>query len=321
MRDHGGNLDQAITRFGRPAADWIDLSTGINRQPYPVPTLPPHAWTALPTRSDMQALIAAAAECYGTKAAIAPVAGAQMAIQLIPRLGPPGKARVLSPTYNEHAAALRSAGWSVEEVPALDYLVGADLAVVVNPNNPGGQSYSPKALLDLAPKVGRLVVDESFADPLPDLSLAAKAGQPGVFLLRSFGKFYGLAGLRLGFVIGNETEIARLADMSGPWPVSGAAIAVGRAALADRDWARETTARLHAETSHLDALATGAGWSFVGGTPLFRLYQTGDAGAAQDRLAGEGIWTRRFPWSQGWLRLGLPGSAAEWSRLEEALSR
>lgn len=321
MRDHGGNLDQAIARFGRPAAEWIDLSTGINRQPYAVPDLPPHAWNALPTRSDMQALIAAAADGYGTSAAITPVAGAQMAIQLIPRLAPPGKARVLSPTYNEHAAALRAAGWSVEEVPAIDDLAGADLAVVVNPNNPDGRSYRPEALLDFAGKVGRLVVDESFADPVPDLSLAAMAGQPGLFLLRSFGKFYGLAGLRLGFVIGHPAEIARLADMSGPWPVSGAAIAIGRAALADRDWARTTTARLHAETSRIDALAAGSGWSVVGGTPLFRLYETGDAGAAQDRLAGAGIWTRSFPWSQGWLRLGLPGSSAEWSRLEEALSR
>lgn len=321
MRDHGGNLDQAIARFGRPAAEWIDLSTGINRRPYPVPDLPPHAWNALPTRSDMQALIAAAADCYGTRAAIAPVAGAQMAIQLIPRLGPPGKARVLSPTYNEHAASLRSAGWSVTEVPALDDLAGADLAVVVNPNNPDGRSYSPGVLLDLASKVGRLVVDESFADPVPGLSLAAKAGQPGLFLLRSFGKFYGLAGLRLGFVIGNEAEIARLAEMSGPWPVSGAAIAIGRTALADRDWAEATTARLQTETARLDALAKDADWSLVGGSPLFRLYETGDAAAAQDRIARGGIWTRRFPWSQGWLRLGLPGSAAEWSRLEEALSR
>lgn len=321
MRDHGGNLDQAIARFGRPAAEWIDLSTGINRQPYPVPELLPHAWNALPTRSDMQALIAAAADCYGTRAAIAPVAGAQMAIQLIPRLGSAGKARVLSPTYNEHAASLRSAGWSVEEVPALDELTGADLAVVVNPNNPDGRSYSPEALLNLASKVGRLVVDESFADPAPGLSLTAQAGQPGLFLLRSFGKFYGLAGLRLGFVLGNEAEIARLADMSGPWPVSGAAIAIGRAALADRDWAEATTARLQAETARLDALAKDASWNLVGGSPLFRLYETGDAGAAQDRLAGAAIWTRRFPWSQGWLRLGLPGSAAEWSRLEEALSR
>lgn len=319
MRDHGGNLDQAIARYGHPAAEWIDLSTGINRVPYPLPELPNRAWTALPTRSDMQSLIATAAECYGTTAAIAPVAGAQMAIQLIPRLGPPGKARVLSPTYNEHAGALRTAGWAVEEVPGLDDLAGADLAVVVNPNNPDGQSHTPDVLLDLAGKVGRLVVDESFADPMPELSLASQAGQPGLFLLRSFGKFYGLAGLRLGFTIGNAAEIAALAEMSGPWPISGAAIAIGRAALTDRDWARETTARLQAEMAQIDALATAADWSVIGGTPLFRLYDTGDAEAAQDRLAERAVWSRRFPWSKSWLRLGLPGSPAEWARLELAL--
>jgi cobalamin biosynthesis protein CobC len=321
MRDHGGNLDQAIARFGHPAEDWIDLSTGINRCPYPVPTLPPHAWNALPTQSDMQSLIAAAAGCYGTRATIAPLAGAQAAIQLIPRLGPPGKARVLAPTYNEHAAALRSAGWSVEEVPALDGLAGADLAVVVNPNNPDGRNYNPETLLNLAGKVGRLVVDESFADPAPDLSLAPHAGQPGLFLLRSFGKFYGLAGLRLGFVIGNAGEIAALADMAGPWPVSGAAIAIGRAALADRVWGENTTARLIGEARRLDRLAEGTGWTLVGGTPLFRLYDTGDAATAQNRLAGEAIWSRSFPWSKGFLRLGLPGGEAEWARLERALGR
>lgn len=321
MRDHGGNLDQAIARFGRPGAEWIDLSTGINRCPYPVPALAPHAWNALPTRSDMQSLIAAAAKSYSTAAAIAPVAGAQMAIQMIPRLDSPGRARVLSPTYNEHAASLRSAGWTVTEVPGLDDLEGADLAVVVNPNNPDGQRHGSEALLSLAGKVGRLIVDESFADPVPGLSLAPKAGQPGLFLLRSFGKFYGLAGLRLGFVIGNGAEVARLAEMSGPWPVSGAAIAIGRAALADRHWARATSARQVDEAARLDGLAAKAGWSLVGGTPLFRLYDTGDAGAAQNRLAENAIWTRRFPWSEGWLRLGLPGSPAEWTRLETALAR
>lgn len=319
MRDHGGNLDQAIARYGRPAGDWIDLSTGINRVPYPVPPLPDQAWTALPTRSDMQSLIAVAAECYGTKAAIAPVAGAQMAIQLIPRLSAPGKARVLSPTYNEHAGSLHAAGWTVEEVPRLEDLAGADLAVAVNPNNPDGQHHTPDALLDLAGKVGRLVIDESFADPMPELSLASRAGQPGLFLLRSFGKFYGLAGLRLGFVIGNAAEIGALVETSGPWPISGAAIAVGRTALGDRDWARATTARLRSEALRIDALADAAGWSVVGGTPLFRLYDAGGAEAEQNRLAERAIWTRRFPWSKGWLRLGLPGSTAEWARLEEAL--
>jgi cobalamin biosynthesis protein CobC len=319
MRDHGGNLDWATRRFGGGSEDWIDLSTGINRCPYPVPVLSPASWTALPTRSAMAALNAAAANAYGTAAAITPVAGAQMAIQMIPRLTAPGTARVLGPTYNEHAAALRSAGWQVDEVTTLAQLAGAELAVVVNPNNPDGRQHTPEALLQLHDMVGRLIVDESFADPMPELSLAGQAGPRSLFLLRSFGKFYGLAGLRLGFVIGHPEEIATVADMAGPWPVSGSAIEIGRKALADRAWAAATSARLASDAKRLDQVATGAGWHVVGGTPLFRLYETGDADAAQTRLAKSRIWSRRFPYSEGWLRLGLPGDSAEWDRLSRAL--
>ncbi len=319
MRDHGGNLDWAIERFGGNPEDWIDLSTGINRRAYPVPDLPASAWTALPTRSAMTALIDAAAAAYGTSAAIAPVAGAQMAIQILPHLTARGRARILAPTYNEHAAALRSAGWQVLEVAEVAELAGADLAVVVNPNNPDGRRSSVDALLELRREVGRLVVDESFADPLPDLSLARHAGQRGLYLLRSFGKFYGLAGLRLGFVIGNQEEIATLRDCAGPWPISGAAIEIGRRALTDGEWKATTIKRLNAETSELDQLAKAAGWLMVGGTPLFRLYETGDGRAAQARLAEARIWSRRFPHSDGWLRLGLPGGDAEWDRVAKAL--
>lgn len=320
MRDHGGNIDGAIARHGGRAEEWIDLSTGINRLPYPLPHLPPEAWTALPTRAATTALIAAARAAYGTPAAILPVAGAQAAIQMIPRLGAPGQARVLGPTYNEHAGALSTAGWQVTEVADPAALEGADLAVIVNPNNPDGRRHRPAALLELAGRVGRLIVDESFADPAPELSLTAGAGRPGLLVLRSFGKFYGLAGLRLGFVLGAEAEIGALSEMAGPWPVGGAAIEIGRVALSDRSWARATIARLWSETDRIDGLASRSGWSRVGGSALFRLYDTGDAAVAQDRLARSHIWSRIFPYSASWLRLGLPGSEAEWGRLEEALA-
>lgn len=244
MRDHGGNLDGAIARFGGGAEDWIDLSTGITRIPYPLPALAPELWTALPRQSRVDALIAGARGAYGTAAPILSLAGAQGAIQLIPHLAPPGRARVLAPTYNEHAGALRAAGWQVEEVATIDALAGADLAVVVNPNNPDGQSWPPEALRALIGRVWRLVVDESFGDIDPDLSLAAECGAPGLIVLRSFGKFYGLAGLRLGFALGPEADLARMAAMAGPWPVPGPALEIGRVALADRAWAAATRARL-----------------------------------------------------------------------------
>ena len=317
MRDHGGNIDVARARFG--GTDWIDLSTGINRIPYPLPSLPHDVWTALPTDAAMAGVLSAAREAYRSRAPILAVAGAQAAIQMIPRLASGGQARVLGPTYNEHATALRAAGWQVDEVPTLPALHGADLAVVVNPNNPDGRSHTREALLAVADQVGRLVVDESFADPHPELSLSPAAGQSRLLVLRSLGKFYGLAGVRLGFALGNEADISALADMAGPWSVSGPAIAIGQVALSDLAWAEATTARLRSDAARLDRLALTAGWKALGGTTLFRLYDTSDATSAQKRLARQQIWSRTFPYSRQWLRLGLPGLPTEWDRLTEAL--
>jgi cobalamin biosynthesis protein CobC len=319
MLDHGGNLDVAVKRYGGRLDDWIDLSTGINRRPYPIGELQSRHWSALPSRSDIEALHEAARQAYATAAPVLATAGAQAAIQLLPRLALRGRAKILAPTYNEYAASLKAAGWSVEDVADLEELAGADLAIVVNPNNPDGRRHDPAKLLALLPRVGRLVVDESFADAVPGLSLASEAGRAGLIVLRSFGKFYGLAGLRLGFVLGHEGDVAAFDGMLGPWPISSAAIEIGRRALRDRDWAEATIARLTRESLRLDALAKEASWTLVGGTPLFRLYKTGNASAAQARLAGAKIWSRVFKDAPGWLRLGLPGSDDEWARLAAAL--
>jgi cobalamin biosynthesis protein CobC len=321
MREHGGNLDLAQQRFGGRAEDWIDLSTGINRLPYPVGEVSSRAWNALPSRFEIEALHQAARHAYRTSAAVVALGGAQAAIQLLPQLAPPGCARILAPTYNEYAGVLSAAGWKVEEVSALEALAGADLAIVVNPNNPDGRCHPSKDLLELLPRVGRLVIDESFADMDPQLSLAPEADRPGLLILRSFGKFYGLAGLRLGFALGYSSDIAKLAAMSGPWPVSGAAIAIGCRALRDDAWAEATSARLARDCVRLDGMVQSQGRTPVGGTPLFRLYETPDALAAQERLARRHIWSRVFAREPTWLRLGLPGSESEWTRLAEALAR
>lgn len=321
MPEHGGNLDLALQRYGGDAQDWIDLSTGINRQPYPVGELPAGCWSALPSKSEIESLHRAAQKAYGTAAPVLATNGAQAAIQWLPHLSSRGRARILSPTYNEYAAVLSAAGWDVAEISDLEVLAGADLAVVANPNNPDGRRHDPSQLLALLPRVGRLVVDESFADAVPGLSLAPEAGRPGLLVIRSFGKFFGLAGLRLGFTIGTEDDIAALASMAGPWPVSGAAIAIGQRALLDREWAEATSARLLHDSLRLDAEVAPLGWTLVGGTPLFRLYETEDARAAQEMLARAQIWSRVFPHRAGWLRLGLPGNETEWARLSAALRR
>ncbi|QHQ33966.1 threonine-phosphate decarboxylase CobD [Algicella marina] len=319
-RDHGGNLGAAIARYGGQAENWIDLSTGINRQPYPLPAIPAHAWQALPTAEASSALVAAARAAYRTDAALLPLAGAQAAIQLLPRLRPPGTVHVLEPTYNEHAASFRAAGWTVRSVATPAALPGADAAVIVNPNNPDGRLLDAGEILALSRDIPLLIVDESFMDPTPKSSIAPHLGTPGLIALRSFGKFYGLAGLRLGFAAGAQADIAALSAAAGPWAASGPALHVGRMALLDTKWQQATSRRLHTETRRLDALAEAAGWRSVGGTALFRLYQTPGAEMAQSSLARSAIWSRIFPYSESWLRLGLPGSAAEWSRLTAALA-
>lgn len=316
-RDHGGNLDWARDAYG--GEDWIDLSTGINPVAYPVPALSPSAWAALPTASARAGLIAAAAAAYGAAPeGIVPLAGAQAAIQLYPRLARPGLARVLGPTYNEHAASLQAQGWRVETVRDLEALAGADMAVVVNPNNPDGRHHDPQALDALQARLGLLVVDESFADPVTGLTLAGRV-RPGLLVLRSFGKFYGLAGIRLGFAIADAATAERLAEAAGPWAVSGPALEIGTRALADTAWQAETVTRLAADTARLDGLARAAGWTLVGGGALFRTYATPDARATQDALAARRVWTRRFPYSATWLRLGLP-APAQWDQLAEAMA-
>ncbi len=321
-RDHGGNADAARARFGGAPEDWIDLSTGINRQPYPVPKLSIDTWADLPTETALRRLIDVARSAYRVPSNVEclPLAGAQAAIQLAPRLRSPGRAVIAGPTYNEHAAAFRTAGWTVMEVEGLDGCADGDAAVVVNPNNPDGRVRSPEALLDLADRVPLLIVDESFADPIPEVSVIPYLSRPGLLVLRSFGKFYGLAGVRLGFACGAPADIAVLREAAGPWAVSGPALALGQAALSDGDWRDATVARLASEWPRLDALAARAGWQRVGGTHLFSLYRTPDAVEAQEHLAQHQIWSRIFPYDPHWIRLGFPGSAEEWSRVEAALS-
>lgn len=323
-RDHGGDLAAAIARAGGAPGDWLDLSTGINPRmwpasglyPAPLPPLPAAAWARLPEAPALEALIAAARRAYGVPptAAIVAAPGASALIRLVPRLARPVAVAIPGPTYNEHAAAFAAEGWRVTDRPT----PGVTAAVIVNPNNPDGRLWARPDLLLMAEALDLLVVDESFIDPVPEFSLVPDTGREGLVVLRSFGKFFGLAGLRLGFAIGAPAAIARLGELLGPWAVSGPAIAIGRAALGDTGWAEAERARLAADAERLSALGRAAGWREVGGTALFRTFATPEARAARDRLAAVRIWSRIFPYSPTWLRLGLPGDAG-WARLEAAL--
>ncbi|WP_147110667.1 threonine-phosphate decarboxylase [Tateyamaria sp. syn59] len=309
-RDHGGGLDAAIAQYGGQRSGWIDLSTGINPTPYPLPTFSHMDWTALPDKAAADRLITAARTAWNVPdgAAILATPGASAAIAQIPRLAPTGVVHIPAPTYNEHAASFANAGWAVTGSPR-----PADAHVVVHPNNPDGRQWSAADLT--APLK---VIDESFCDVIPDASLIAHADRPGTLILKSFGKFWGLAGVRLGFVIGDPTLIAQLTDMLGPWPVSGIALTIGATALEDQTWAQDTRNTLKRDAKRLDTLMQAKGAELVGGTTLFRLYDVGNAGAWHTRLAEAHIWSRVFPYSSSWLRLGLPPTGA-WDRLEAAL--
>ncbi|MEL6618160.1 MAG: threonine-phosphate decarboxylase CobD [Pseudomonadota bacterium] len=309
-RDHGGALDAAIDSYGGTRATWLDLSTGINPDAYPIPPVTADAWTALPDRNAHAALVAHARRFWNIPdaAAVLPVPGASAAIAQIPRLKPAARVHIPTPTYNEHMAAFALAGWTATR--AAD---DAQAQAVVHPNNPDGRFWTAADLT--APM---RIIDESFCDVSPDRSLVHVTDQPGTLVLKSFGKFWGLAGLRLGFVIGDPGLVEQLAERLGPWPVSGIALEIGARALADTGWAEQTRTRLAADSDRVDAMMTARGATVVGGTPLFRLYDVPDARVWQHGLAQQHIWTRTFPYSDTWVRLGLP-AATGWDRLDAAL--
>lgn len=316
-RDHGGNLAEARARYGGAPSTWLDLSTGINPLPYPVGTVSPEAWTRLPEENGLSQLTHAARQAYevAPEAEIVAAPGASALIRLMPRLATPARVAIPGPTYNEHAAAFAAEGWQVVDRPA----PGVTAAVIVNPNNPDGRLWRCDELRVMAEVLDLLIVDESFIEPDPAEAMAPEAGLPGLVVLRSFGKFYGLAGVRLGFALAAPGLADRIADMLGPWAVSGPALEIGTKALLDAEWADATRARLIRDAARLCDLGARAGWTRVGGTALFQTFETGDAPAAQDRLARHGVWSRIFPYAPGWIRLGLPPSEAGWAQLEQAL--
>lgn len=320
---HGGGIRQAAARYGVPEADWLDLSTGINPHGYPAGELPPAVWARLPEPDD--GLEASAAAYYGT-GALLPVAGSQAAIQSLPALREgPARVGILEPSYNEHARAWHGAGHDVvpldgDSIEAA--LPGLDVLVLVNPNNPTGQRFDRADLLAwhaaLVARGGWLIVDEAFMDVTPEASLAQDAPREGLVVLRSLGKFFGLAGARVGFVIAEDTLRTRLAARMGPWGLAGPSRWIATQALSDRAWQAETRGMLQVRGQRLADLLRDQGLEPAGGTALFQWCRVADPAGWQDHLGRQGILVRRFD-RPGSLRFGLPGQEHEWKRLEQAL--
>ncbi|WP_040619206.1 threonine-phosphate decarboxylase CobD [Rhodovulum sp. PH10] len=328
LRAHGGRIDRAARLYPGAPVPWVDLSTGINPEPFPVPAIEPVLYHRLPLAADLSRLTEAAEAAYGRPAGtvLLPVPGSEISIRLLPLVAGGRRVGILGPTYGSHGEAWRAAG---REVAVLSDLPdpetsGLDTVVLVNPNNPDGRRFSRDALLEFADRWtarpdGRLVVDEAFADVAPEISLLATARLPaGVTVLRSLGKFFGLAGLRLGFVAASERDALAWRNLLGDWPVSGPACAIAADALADDAWTAATRARLAADRRRLEALLTQAGFSLRGGCDLFVLADDCSGLDPIDRFARHGILVRGFADAPTRCRFGLPGDEAAWQRLETA---
>ncbi|MFP4147523.1 MAG: threonine-phosphate decarboxylase CobD [Halorhodospira sp.] len=324
MPEHGGNLSEATVRFGEPEGGWIDLSTGINPTPYPVP--PPRTldWQRLPEADELENT---AAKAFGAPAALA-LPGSQAAISLLPALRPAGRVAIPAPEYAEHAAAWHHWHHRIDRIAPEVIAAGPpdhlpwQALILSHPNNPTGRRY-PTAILHawraaLAAQGGWLVIDEAFCDAEPEHSLATEAGTEGLLILRSLGKFYGLAGARVGFLLAPATVRQRLAALLGPWPIAGPSRAAAQQALRDESWRQRQQAQLRAATQRLEALLATAGLPTAGGTPLFRWVPCRAPRQEQARLARAGIWVRAFDNPSG-LRFGLPGDEPTWQRLAKAL--
>lgn len=323
MLEHGGRLRAAARQYEIPLAEWVDLSTGINPNGYPVPPLDPACWQRLPEDDD--GLEAAAAAYYGNASLLA-LPGSQAAIQILPALFPPAAVTCLAPLYEEHAQAWARLGHRLRSLPSLPRALAAATPNIVlcNPNNPTASTLPRNALLDAAAQLQRrggwLIVDEAFGDADPDNCLAPFAGSeqaPNLIVLRSLGKFFGLAGARVGFVFGAAEKLDRLREALGPWPLSGPARVVARHALADSAWQTQARHDLLTAAQRLAALLEPLG--AVASSALFASIATPNVAALREHFARHAILLRYFD-NHGLLRVGLPGSPAEWQRLAQAIS-
>jgi cobalamin biosynthesis protein CobC len=325
--EHGGALDRAMAAHGGRGEDWLDLSTGINPVPYPVPDIPGAAWHRLPDDGLMTDCLAAARDYYGVPASADIVAapGTQAIIQWLPVLfNYLDQVTVVSPTYGEYVRAFHGAGAHVDTPGELPLRGAANpLLIAGQPNNPDGRIWPAERLLPFIhgeDGVRAVIADEAFADVMPERSLVRHSGETGLMVLKSFGKFFGLAGLRLGFAIGDPDIIASLGQMLGPWAVSGPALAVGAQALRDREWITESRARLSRDSARLETILGSAGLEVIGKTDLFVLARHAGAARIAGELARRHVLVRAFDYDATWLRFGLPASDERFLRLESALA-
>ena len=323
---HGGGITAAAQIYGGRPEDWLDLSTGINPCPVSVPDVPMNAWHRLPDAWLMDQARLAASRFYNCPRILPlPVPGTQSAIQLLPRLVKGGRVAIFSPTYSEYAKAFLASGFQVDPVSSIAGIAPEHRAVVVvNPNNPTGHVFSRDKLLALHDRLTQqnslLIVDEAFGDMQPQLSVADEAGKrEGLVVFRSFGKFFGLAGLRLGFVIAKPDVMNQIEYWLGPWAVSGPALSIAATLMSgDISTIRQSIAQRSA------ALRTVLGdgkLAAQGQADLFCLVRHNRAQDLHEHLARSQILVRKFDYERTWLRFGLTPDAKSDQVLAESLAR
>jgi cobalamin biosynthetic protein CobC len=322
---HGGGLAQAAAHYGGEPSDWLDLSTGINPVPWPAERsgLGAIDWHHLPEPGALAELESAAARYFGVDPHhCCAVPGSELGMRLLGHLLD-GRAAYGWPAYRSHGEVFADAvAWPVS---AASFPADCASLMLANPNNPDGRLLPLEPLQawqsQCATRGGWLVVDEAFADACPAMSIAGQVSDDArLIVLRSFGKFFGWAGLRLGFVLGPRDVLAALRAMLGDWPLGAAALAYGAAAYRDADWIAKARQDLALRARRMDDLLRFYGWNALGHCPHFRLIEDDAAPRIFTTLARHHILTRPFDYRPDWLRLGIPAQEADWVRLEQALS-
>jgi cobalamin biosynthetic protein CobC len=321
---HGGGIDRAISLYGGKKADWLDLSTGINPTPYPISDMPEDIWHRLPDESLLNACLKAARKYYDVpeNAGIVAAPGTQAIIQRLPALLPSPDIAIVSPTYNEYERCYAEAGSHVHKVEDFDAAVSTSKTIVVgNLNNPDGRSADADKIRQAVENGAQIIVDEAFADMAPTCSVVGQTGTEGLLVLKSFGKFFGLAGLRLGFAIGAQSQIDALRSSLGPWAVSGPALFVGTKAMGDQVWIDETRLALAAKRRQLESMLSQHRFAIEGVTDLFVTASRADSSDVAKLLAQNHILVREFDYAPDWIRFGFPRTNEDFARLETAIAK
>ena len=317
---HGGDIELAIKKYGGAKENWIDLSTGINRASYPWQQNITVELRNLPSNKLLVNLEQAASTAYkvGEDTETAAVSGAQQIINLLPIcLKSCNSVAILGPTYNEYEKAFKNSGIKTQTVSEVSELSSSDIAIIVNPNNPTGKVIADETLDELSKKVRILIIDESFK------MFSSRRTQKfnNIIQINSLGKFFGLAGVRLGFVSGPPDFIKTVKSIVGPWPVSTLAAEIGIIALNDKVWISEMEKILVTESNTLHEACSSKNWELIGKTPLYHTYATSNCLEVEKQFAAHGIWIRTFDYSETWVRLGIPTSENEWIRVKRALNQ